>query len=76
MKSYDTEEEALRNAATDHDYFVEDFEGKNCKGACNPGNECAGWNTEDRRCQCGNRRVSWATEQDNHGKWYAYAEAY
>lgn len=30
-----------------------DFSGQNCK------EECAGWNPSERRCQCGNRRVTW-----------------
>jgi len=29
------------------------FDGQNCE------DECAGWNPKDRRCECGNRRVSW-----------------
>lgn len=34
--------------------------------------DCEGWDGEDSRCQCGNRRVSWAYE-DGIG---LYAEAY
>ncbi len=29
------------------------FNGNNCE------EKCAGWNPRDRRCECGNRRVSW-----------------
>jgi len=74
MKTYDTAEEAEINAAKDHDFFVEDFEGKNCNDLDD--NDCDGWDTEDRRCECGNRRVGWSIEKDNEGKYYAYAEAY
>lgn len=71
---YKTEQEAIENAAKDHDFFVEDFSGKNCDDIND--NECAGWDTEERRCCCGNRRVGWETQQDSDGMWYAYAEAY
>lgn len=74
MRKYETEQEALDNASKDHGYFVEDFGGKNCEDIDD--NSCSGWNTEDRRCMCGNRRVSWEAMQDSNGLWYAYAEAY
>jgi hypothetical protein len=74
MKLYKTQQEAIDNAPKDHDFFVQNFDGKNCYDITD--NECAGWNTEDRRCDCGNRRVEWETEQDGHGMWYAYASAY
>jgi hypothetical protein len=32
-----------------------DFAGQNCE------DECEGWNPSNRRCQCGNRRVSWTS---------------
>lgn len=32
-----------------------DFDGQNCDGPC------SGWDGESRRCECGNRRVSWST---------------
>ena len=32
---------------------------------------CRGWNGIDRRCDCGNRRVSWVVEGG-----YAYGEAH
>lgn len=32
-----------------------EFSGQNCDGPCE------GWDGEERRCQCGNRRVSWTT---------------
>ena len=65
---HETQQSAIENAADDHSHFVEDFEGKNC-------DDCAGWNTQDNRCECGNRRVCWTTIQDSGG-WYTYAEAY
>ena len=62
-------EVAKREAEIGDDFI--DFRGQNCE------DECAGWNPQDRRCQCGNRRVSW-----NDGGWCdfrnmsIYAEAY
>jgi hypothetical protein len=48
-----------------------DFEGKNCDGPC------GGWNMDDRRCECGNRRVSWTTGWGHSFKSpCVYAEAY
>lgn len=35
--------------------------------------KCNGWDGSSRRCECGNRRVSW--EYDEKGD-YIYAEAY
>lgn len=35
-----------------------EFDGQNCDGPCD------GWDGEDRRCECGNRRVSWEREGD------------
>lgn len=29
-----------------------DFDGKNCE-------DCPGWDGKSKRCECGNRRVSW-----------------
>lgn len=47
------------------------FSGQNCDGPCE------GWDGESRRCECGNRRVSW-TQGDGHrfDEPYIYAEAY
>ncbi len=40
---------------------------------------CQGWDGESHRCQCGNRRVSWATwsrfEDFDTGNFHIYAEA-
>lgn len=73
MSGYKTEQEALENAPKDHDFHIEYFGGKNCEDFGMP---CSGWDTQDRRCDCGNRRVSWETSQNSNGLWYAYAEAY
>lgn len=43
-------EEKIRELGGD---LVEDFDGKNC-------DECPGWDGSSRRCECGNRRVSWS----------------
>lgn len=45
-----------------------EFNGQNC-------DDCAGWDGESRRCDCGNRRVSW----ESGGTFlepYVYGEAY
>jgi hypothetical protein len=39
------------------------FDGMNCNYYREDDQpECDGWDGEDRRCNCGNRRVYWATE--------------
>lgn len=53
-----------------------EFEGWNCDNLdsdWNGGVPCTGWDGRDRRCNCGNRRVSWVLSDDNT---YVYAEAY
>lgn len=44
-----------------------EFEGQNCELPCE------GWDGIDRRCQCGNRRVTWSL---SYNKDYVYAEAW
>ena len=47
------------------------FSGQNCDDPCN------GWNPKNRRCECGNRRVSWTEGWDcNFKNMSIYAEAY
>lgn len=65
-----TEEEAI--AAGIADAYVE-FDGFNCEDV---GNDCAGWDGESRRCECGNRRVYWDTFKKEDGTWEAVATAY
>ena len=55
---------------------VIEFDGQNCAGAWEEGEACAGWDGNDRRCECGNRRVGWSFYQANNGVWHYYAEAY
>lgn len=38
--------------------------------------DCIGWDGIDRRCDCGNRRVSWEVEKNSDGAFYAVARAY
>jgi hypothetical protein len=52
------------------------FDGQNCEDAWDEGANCAGWDGESRRCECGNRRVCLQTSRDKDGMWSAYAEAY
>lgn len=52
------------------DNFI-DFSGQNCE------DECAGWNPKQRRCECGNRRVSWSEGYNSDFRdMEIYAEAY
>lgn len=60
-------EERLKEHA-EHGVFF-DFNGQNCDGPCE------GWDGSSRRCQCGNRRVSWDHE-GNFQDMYVYGEAY
>jgi hypothetical protein len=47
------------------------FSGQNCDDPCD------GWNPQDRRCQCGNRRVSWTDGYySDFRNMEIYAEAY
>ncbi len=46
------------------------FSGKNCE------DECDGWNPSNRRCQCGNRRVSWSYDYSDFRNMEIYAEAW
>jgi hypothetical protein len=47
------------------------FDGQNCE------DECFGWNPKDRRCSCGNRRVSWTEGYTSDFRnMYVYGEAY
>jgi len=71
-KSY---EELVKDAISEIDGFI-DFNGNNCSdfsGWNLKALECEGWNGVDRRCQCGNRRVSWVLSDCET---YVYAEAY
>jgi len=73
MRYYSTEDEALEHAVEDYDGFVSEFMGQDCEDW---GNTCRGWNPECKRCECGNRRVKWATGMTDRGLCYAYGEAY
>ena len=78
IDGYDTEEQAIEAAQTQaiEDGGIDEFEGMNCNDYSDDGTFCSGWDGESRRCDCGNRRVGWATTQLSTGKWMAYAEAY
>jgi hypothetical protein len=52
------------------DDFI-DFSGQNCE------EPCEGWNPNQRRCECGNRRVSWSEGYNSDFRnMEIYAEAY
>lgn len=58
------------------DDFIE-FDGMNCNDWKDEDEmECAGWQVGDRRCECGNRRVSIEVDGDEKTGYYAYACAY
>ena len=63
-----TQDEAINDARPAPGVFI-DFDGNNC-------DDCAGWDGQSRRCDCGNRRVSWVTDKDDDGTWEARAEAW
>jgi hypothetical protein len=63
-----TEEEAIAKGVANG---VDEFIGNEY---CD--DDCFGWDGEDRRCYCGNRRVSWQTKQYSDGTWHAWAEAW
>ena len=74
-QEYDTPEEAI--AASIKNGPVAEFDGMNCNDYIkDDAIECSGWDGESRRCECGNRRVYWATAKQDNGKFYAFAEAY
>ena len=62
-------EKAKREAEIGDGYIS--FDGQNCE------DECDGWNPKDRRCECGNRRVSWTDGYySDFRDMSIYAEAY
>lgn len=64
-----TEDQAILEKMPPDGGFI-DFYGKNCE------DPCQGWDGMSRRCECGNRRVSWTVEKDSDGNFSATAEAY
>lgn len=40
-----------------------EFDGQNCE------EPCQGWDGYDRRCECGNRRVTWVLSDDKTRVW-------
>lgn len=66
--------DAFVEAASDD--FIE-FEGMNCNDYLDDdADECAGWQVGERRCDCGNRRVSIDVDGSEESGFYAYACAY
>jgi len=64
---FETREDAEK--ATENAGWQDEFDGMNC-------DSCSGWDGHSRRCDCGNRRVSWEIEQQSDGKWAAIARAW
>ena len=70
IKMCKTEDDAIYKAKVDAaNCGLIDFDGQNC-------DDCGGWDGESRRCDCGNRRVYWATTQRDDGTFVAHAEAW
>jgi hypothetical protein len=65
---------AFQKEVKEREYEIGDgyigFSGQNCE------DECEGWNPQTRRCQCGNRRVSWTDGYSDFRNMEIYAEAY
>lgn len=74
---YNTRQEAIEAFEKHHgDDFIE-FEGMNCNDYLDADDdECWGWIIGDRRCHCGNRRVSIETYGDEKTGFTAFAVAY
>ncbi len=77
MTTYATREEAEEAAKAESAEMLEsletvDFDGQNCEDV---DMDCDGWDGNDRRCGCGNRRVGW-TFTNYNDCWQYYAEAY
>ena len=81
MNTYETRELAVaaaeaKSAEMDETWETVEFAGQNCAESWEEGADCEGWDGNDRRCDCGNRRVSWAFSEYPKGVWSFYAEAY
>lgn len=73
-----TEAEAIEwFMATHADDYI-DFDGMNCNDYRSEDdiNYCGGWQIGNRRCDCGNRRVSIETYGDQESGFVAYAAAW
>lgn len=73
---FNTAEEAIAAAITAIGDDYTEFEGMNCNDYGDELDECAGWDGTSRRCDCGNRRVSWETYKDEKTGYHAFGVAY
>jgi hypothetical protein len=64
-----------KSAELAKDWDTVDFDGHNCADAWEEGQSCDGWDGNDNRCECGNRRVGWSFSEYPKGVWLFYAEA-
>ena len=69
-----TEQEAIAQALEMSGGLVS-FEGQNCNDWLE-GESCGGWDGVSRRCECGNRRVSWEFSRLVDGELIADAVAW
>lgn len=76
-KRYETAEEAIAGAIEAIGDGLIEFEGMNCNDYLDSDAvECDGWDGVDRRCDCGNRRVSWETYKCEKTGYHAFGVAY
>ena len=74
---FNTPEEAIAAAITAIGDGFTEFEGQNCNDWLDDDEpECEGWDGTSRRCDCGNRRVSWETYKDEKTGYHAFGVAY
>lgn len=60
---------AIKDYIEEYGEYYQDFSGKNC-------DECPGWSIHERRCDCGNSRVDWATDEKHDGTINVWPEAW
>lgn len=76
MIMHNTAEEAIAAAIEAIGDGLIEFEGMNCNDYGDDEPECEGWDGVERRCECGNRRVSWGTYKDEKTGYHAFGAAY
>ena len=68
-----TREEAIEEEIKNSGGHYSEFYGMNCNDY---DDICTGWTVGERRCDCGNRRVTWESHQFKDGSWHVFPEAY
>ena len=74
---FNTADEAIAAAIKAIGDGYTEFTGMNCNDYLDDDAvECEGWDGVDRRCDCGNRRVSWEAYKDDKTGYNAYGVAH